>query len=79
MLTDLNIIATMLEGLEEAIIARLIDRAQFRANEVIYLPGQSGFRSDHPGSNGSISRYHGSPQEISANSPVESGHRRHLG
>lgn len=50
MLTDLNVIATMLEGLEETIIARLIDRAQFAANKVIYLSGQSGFRSDQPGS-----------------------------
>jgi len=43
---DLERIATDLEGLEETIIARLIDRAQFRRNGVAYLPGQSGFEGE---------------------------------
>ena len=41
MLTDLNFIATILEGLEETIIARMIDRAQYLYNEIVYLPGQA--------------------------------------
>ncbi len=40
---DLKLIAARLEGLEETIIAKLIDRAQFRFNESIYLPGSSCF------------------------------------
>jgi chorismate mutase len=36
-------IAARLEGLEETIIARLIDRAQFRVNPRIYQFGRSGF------------------------------------
>ncbi|MEE8440366.1 MAG: chorismate mutase [Spirochaetia bacterium] len=40
---DLNVIAAHLEGLEETIIHRLIDRAQFRENPAAYSPGSSGF------------------------------------
>ncbi len=40
---DLDRIAARLEGLEETIILRLIDRAQFRANLVVYEKGRSGF------------------------------------
>jgi chorismate mutase len=40
---DLGRIAAFLEGLEETIISKLIDRAQFSVNQVIYEPGQSGF------------------------------------
>jgi chorismate mutase len=43
-LPDLQTIATCLEGLEETIIHKLIDRAQFAHNRTIYLPGKSGFR-----------------------------------
>ncbi len=40
---DLNVIASRLEGLEETIIYKLINRAQFRVNEAAYLEGKSGF------------------------------------
>ena len=40
---DLSVIAAHLEGLEETIIHRLIDRAQFRENSAAYSPGGSGF------------------------------------
>ena len=40
---DLNLIAAHLEGLEETIIHRLVDRAQFRANALAYEAGKSGF------------------------------------
>jgi chorismate mutase len=40
---DLDRIAARLEGLEETIILRLIDRGQFRANPPAYRPGASGF------------------------------------
>ncbi|MBD3392871.1 MAG: chorismate mutase [Chitinivibrionales bacterium] len=40
---DLHLIAAQLEGLEETIIMKLIDRAQFRVNAAAYQPGQSGF------------------------------------
>ena len=43
---DLNRIATDLEGLEETIIARLIDRAQFKRNRIAYQPGESGFKGE---------------------------------
>lgn len=43
---DLNRIAADLESLEETIIARLIDRAQFRQNPVIYRAGHSGFEGE---------------------------------
>jgi chorismate mutase len=43
---DLNVIAARLEGLEETIISKLIDRAQFRINSRIYEPGQSGFSGE---------------------------------
>jgi len=47
-MTELNLdhIASRLEGLEETIIHRLIDRAQWCVNEAAYAPGQSGFASD---------------------------------
>ena len=41
---ELDLIAARLEGLEETIIHKLIDRAQFRANSIVYIPGQSGFK-----------------------------------
>jgi chorismate mutase len=40
---DLAKITTLLEGLEETIIFKLIDRAQFRLNPSVYRPGSSGF------------------------------------
>ncbi len=43
---DLIQIALDLESLEETIIARFIDRAQYRRNEPAYLPGKSGFRGE---------------------------------
>ena len=43
---DLIQIAADLESLEETIIARLIDRAQYRRNETAYQPGRSGFRGE---------------------------------
>ena len=43
---DLAQIASDLEGLEETIIARLIDRAQFCRNRVAYRPGESGFAGE---------------------------------
>jgi chorismate mutase len=41
---EVNAIAARLEGLEETIISKLIDRAQFRVNKRIYEPGKSGFK-----------------------------------
>ncbi|MFP4012681.1 MAG: chorismate mutase [Chitinispirillaceae bacterium] len=43
---DLQSIAARLEGLEETIISKLIERAQWRSNTVIYTPGKSGFRGE---------------------------------
>ena len=40
---DVAYIAARLEGFEETIISRLIDRAQYKSNLVIYEPGKSGF------------------------------------
>jgi len=40
---DLELIAARLEALEETIIHRFIDRAQFAHNEPAYLPQHSGF------------------------------------
>jgi len=40
---DLDMIAARLEALEETIIHRFIDRAQFARNERAYEPGASGF------------------------------------
>lgn len=40
---DVNFIAARLEGLEETIISRLIDRAQYKTNFAVYEPGKSGF------------------------------------
>jgi chorismate mutase len=45
-LLDLNYIALRLEGLEETIISKLIDRAQFGVNETIYETGKSGFAGE---------------------------------
>ncbi|MBD3316808.1 MAG: chorismate mutase [Chitinivibrionales bacterium] len=39
---DLAVITASLEGLEETIILKLIDRAQFLINSSVYAPGQSG-------------------------------------
>jgi chorismate mutase len=45
---DLGHIAAHLEGLEETIISKLIDRAQFRTNIRVYQAGESGFdRESH--------------------------------
>jgi chorismate mutase len=43
---ELDIVAATLEGLEETIISKLIDRAQFRVNEAVYMPGKSGFAGE---------------------------------
>ena len=43
---NLKFIAARLEGLEETIISKLIDRAQFSANLKVYKPGQSGFEGE---------------------------------
>jgi len=43
---DLGQIAADLENLEETIIARLIDRAQWRWNSNVYQPGRSGFEGE---------------------------------
>jgi len=40
---DLARVVETLEGLEETIISKLIDRAQFKLNPSIYEPGASGF------------------------------------
>lgn len=40
---SLDIIAARLEGLEETIIHKFLDRAQFCRNEPAYRPGESGF------------------------------------
>ena len=45
-LLDLNYIATRLESLEETIISKLIDRAQFCVNETVYEGGKSGFTGE---------------------------------
>ncbi|MBN1578820.1 MAG: chorismate mutase [Chitinispirillaceae bacterium] len=45
-LLDLNYIASRLEGLEETIISKLIDRAQFCVNEICYEAGKSGFAGE---------------------------------
>jgi chorismate mutase len=45
-LLDLNYIASRLESLEETIISKLIDRAQFAVNESIYESGMSGFEGE---------------------------------
>jgi chorismate mutase len=42
-LFKIDTIAAHLEGLEETIIYKLIDRAQFHANERVYQAGHSGF------------------------------------
>jgi chorismate mutase len=44
---NLDYIASRLEGLEETIIYKLIDRAQWRVNDVVYHPGKSGFVNDN--------------------------------
>ncbi|MBD3242872.1 MAG: chorismate mutase [Chitinivibrionales bacterium] len=46
-MTTLARVAALLEGLEETIIFKLIDRAQFRVNEIAYVPGKSGFEGEH--------------------------------
>ncbi len=40
---SLDQIASVLEGLEETIIYKLIDRIQFKRNETVYQTGKSGF------------------------------------
>jgi chorismate mutase len=42
----IDAIAARLEGLEETIISKLIDRAQFRLNRCVYLKGRSGFAGE---------------------------------
>ena len=46
-LLDLAYIASRLEGMEETIILKLIDRAQFAVNETVYETGKSGFTGEH--------------------------------
>ncbi len=46
---NLCFIAAQLEALEETIIFKLIDRAQFKANLIIYEPGKSGFEGADAG------------------------------
>ncbi len=43
---NLDQIAAILEGLEETIISRFIDRAQFCTNPRVYRPGESGFSGE---------------------------------
>jgi len=43
---ELDSIATTLEGLEETIINKCIDRAQFKANDPAYQAGTSGFSGE---------------------------------
>jgi chorismate mutase len=43
---SLNRIAAQLEGLEETIIHKLLDRAQFLSNDVVYRVGESGFEGE---------------------------------
>jgi chorismate mutase len=43
---EINAIAARLEGLEETIISKLIDRAQFCVNQSIYRGGRSGFTGE---------------------------------
>jgi len=43
---DISFIAARLEALEETIISKLIDRAQFCVNDAAYETGKSGFFSD---------------------------------
>ncbi|MBD3347390.1 MAG: chorismate mutase [Chitinivibrionales bacterium] len=43
---DLNAIAAHLESLEETIIFKLIDRAQWKTNRIIYEKGRSGFKNN---------------------------------
>lgn len=43
---DLQTIAARLEGLEETIISKLIERAQWRCNFMVYAPGKSGFSGE---------------------------------
>lgn len=45
---DLDVIASRLEGLEETIVSKLIDRAQFSRNKLAYEPGKSGFEGGGP-------------------------------
>jgi chorismate mutase len=43
---NLELIAAKLEGLEETIILKLIDRCQFKANPSVYERGKSGFEGE---------------------------------
>ena len=43
---DLDLIASVLEGLEETIIYKLLDRAQFKVNGRAYMPGMSDFSGE---------------------------------
>lgn len=45
----LELIAAKLEGLEETIIYKLMDRAQFKKNDIIYRSGESGFDEEKSG------------------------------
>ncbi|MDR3011820.1 MAG: hypothetical protein LBU70_01245 [Chitinispirillales bacterium] len=55
---NLDHIASRLESLEESIIHRLIDRAQWHLNEVAYAPGLSGFTGDETRSLFELRFYH---------------------
>ena len=43
---EVETIAAHLEGIEETIISRLIERAQFRLNDRVYRTGESGFTGE---------------------------------
>ena len=43
---DLSTVSSALEALEETIVSKLIDRAQFRHNTRVYEPGRSGFAEE---------------------------------
>jgi chorismate mutase len=55
---DLSLIAARLEGLEETIVFKLIDRAQFCANLCVYEPGKISFSGDTSHSLFEIRMYH---------------------
>jgi chorismate mutase len=59
-MTELNLdrIASRLEGLEETIIHRLIDRAQWHVNDIAYTPGLSGFTNEDSRSLFELRLYH---------------------
>jgi chorismate mutase len=55
---ELDFIAAKLEGLEETIILKLIDRCQFKSNQIVYENGKSGFQGELKKSLLEIRLYH---------------------